>query len=40
MLSEGGGLDHSLTKSNYFEIMADFCFFSNPYAGGNIGMGR
>lgn len=34
MLSEGGGLDHSLTRSNYFEMMADFCFFSNQYGGG------
>lgn len=31
MLSEGGGLDMSLTRSNYFEMMADFCFFSNQF---------
>lgn len=27
-LSEGG-VDNSMQKSNYFEIMAEFCFFSN-----------
>ena len=33
MLSEGG-LDNSLSRSNYFEMMVDFCFFSNSYGGG------
>jgi hypothetical protein len=28
-LSEGGAGDMSIIKGNYFEVMTDFCFFSN-----------
>ena len=32
MLCEGGGMDQQLTnRQNYFDMMADFCFFNNHF---------